>query len=156
MTTPPIQWYPGIAKPSRRNSSSVWTWCWRCEMPGSHSNSSSPVAEWVGSRYCGAEPGGYAPSATVGEVVQGAEGGAFFCNAQDGKGVAAVAQAALRAGVELNQRRRDRGMLPVQSGCSHWVSQCRQISINQPSVETASSGKCCSSWRNAAALDTHL
>jgi len=36
----------------------------------------------------------------------------FFTNAQDGKGVAAVAQAALRAGVELNQRRRDRGMLP--------------------------------------------
>jgi len=35
----------------------------------------------------------------------------FFTNAQDGKGVAAVAQA-LRAGVELNQRRRDRGMLP--------------------------------------------
>jgi len=66
-----------------------------------------------------------------------------------------VAQAALRAGVELNQRRRDRYVAPSVR-CSHWVSQCRQISINQPSVETASSGKCCSSWRNAAAaLDTH-
>lgn len=36
----------------------------------------------------------------------------FFTNAQDGKGVADVAQAAQKAGVEINQRRRDRGMLP--------------------------------------------
>lgn len=36
----------------------------------------------------------------------------FFTNAQDGKGVTAVAQAALKAGVEVNQRRQSRGMLP--------------------------------------------
>jgi len=50
-------------------------------MPSSHSNSSSQVAEWVGGKAgMGAEPGGYdsASAATVGEVVQGAEGGAFL------------------------------------------------------------------------------
>jgi ribosome biogenesis GTPase A len=36
----------------------------------------------------------------------------YFTNAQDGKGVIAVAQAALKAGVEVNQRRKSRGMLP--------------------------------------------
>ncbi|BCL35482.1 ribosome biogenesis GTPase YlqF [Nostoc sp. MS1] len=36
----------------------------------------------------------------------------LFTNAQHGQGVVAVAKAAQAAGVELNQRRRDRGMLP--------------------------------------------
>lgn len=36
----------------------------------------------------------------------------YYTNAQDGKGVAAIAQAALKAGVEINQRRKSRGMLP--------------------------------------------
>jgi len=45
-------------------------------------------------------------------------GRVFFTNAQDGKGVAAVAQAAQELGW-INQRRRDRGMLP-RPGCSHW------------------------------------
>ncbi|MEP0753835.1 ribosome biogenesis GTPase YlqF [Trichocoleus sp. Lan] len=36
----------------------------------------------------------------------------YFTDAQHGKGVAAVAQAAQAAGVEMNQRRSDRGMLP--------------------------------------------
>ncbi|WP_427160861.1 ribosome biogenesis GTPase YlqF [Aliinostoc sp. HNIBRCY26] len=36
----------------------------------------------------------------------------YFTNAQHGQGVNAVAKAAQAAGVELNQRRRDRGMLP--------------------------------------------
>ncbi|MFB2769157.1 ribosome biogenesis GTPase YlqF [Pelatocladus sp. BLCC-F211] len=36
----------------------------------------------------------------------------FFTNAQHGQGVTAVSKAAQAAGVELNQRRRDRGMLP--------------------------------------------
>jgi ribosome biogenesis GTPase A len=35
-----------------------------------------------------------------------------FTNAQHGQGVVAIAKAAQAAGVELNQRRRDRGMLP--------------------------------------------
>lgn len=37
---------------------------------------------------------------------------AYFTNAQQGQGVTAVAKAAQAAGVEINQRRRDRGMLP--------------------------------------------
>ncbi|MBD2439549.1 ribosome biogenesis GTPase YlqF [Nostoc sp. FACHB-110] len=36
----------------------------------------------------------------------------YFTNAQQGQGVTAIAKAAQAAGVELNQRRRDRGMLP--------------------------------------------
>lgn len=36
----------------------------------------------------------------------------FFTNAQDGKGVIAIAKAAQSAGVEVNQRRKSRGMLP--------------------------------------------
>jgi len=36
----------------------------------------------------------------------------YFTNAQHGQGVTAVLKAAQAAGVELNQRRRDRGMLP--------------------------------------------
>ncbi|BAY10677.1 ribosome biogenesis GTPase YlqF [Calothrix sp. NIES-2098] len=37
---------------------------------------------------------------------------AYFTNAQHGKGITAVLKAAQAAGVELNLRRRDRGMLP--------------------------------------------
>jgi ribosome biogenesis GTPase A len=36
----------------------------------------------------------------------------YFTNAQHGKGIAAVSQAAQSAGEKMNQRRRDRGMLP--------------------------------------------
>ncbi|AFZ22652.1 ribosome biogenesis GTP-binding protein YlqF [Cylindrospermum stagnale PCC 7417] len=36
----------------------------------------------------------------------------YFTNAQHGEGITAVAKAAQAAGIELNQRRRDRGMLP--------------------------------------------
>lgn len=36
----------------------------------------------------------------------------YFTDAQHGKNIVAVAQAAQAAGVEINQRRRDRGMLP--------------------------------------------
>ncbi|MFM7406652.1 MAG: ribosome biogenesis GTPase YlqF [Cuspidothrix sp.] len=37
---------------------------------------------------------------------------AYFTNAQHGQGVTAVAKAAQAAGIELNQRRQERGMLP--------------------------------------------
>lgn len=37
---------------------------------------------------------------------------AFFTNAQQGQGVVAISKAAQAAGVQLNERRRDRGMLP--------------------------------------------
>jgi ribosome biogenesis GTPase A len=36
----------------------------------------------------------------------------YFTNAQHGQGITAVAKAAQAAGIELNQRRKDRGMLP--------------------------------------------
>lgn len=37
---------------------------------------------------------------------------AYFTNAQHGQGIPAIAKAAQAAGIELNQRRKDRGMLP--------------------------------------------
>ncbi len=37
---------------------------------------------------------------------------AYFTNAQQGQGVRAIAQAAQRAGAQMNQKRRSRGMLP--------------------------------------------
>lgn len=37
---------------------------------------------------------------------------AYFTNAQQGQGVKAIAQAAQQAGAQMNQKRRDRGMLP--------------------------------------------
>ena len=37
---------------------------------------------------------------------------AYFTNAQDGKGVTDVAKVMQRAGIEINQRRKSRGMLP--------------------------------------------
>ncbi|NET00410.1 MAG: ribosome biogenesis GTPase YlqF [Sphaerospermopsis sp. SIO1G2] len=37
---------------------------------------------------------------------------AYFTNAQRGQGIPAIAKAAQAAGIELNQRRKDRGMLP--------------------------------------------
>jgi ribosome biogenesis GTPase A len=40
------------------------------------------------------------------------EENAYFTNAQHGQGVIAIAKAAQAAGVELNQRRKERGMLP--------------------------------------------
>ncbi|MBD2294227.1 ribosome biogenesis GTPase YlqF [Anabaena sphaerica FACHB-251] len=36
----------------------------------------------------------------------------YFTNAQHGQGIAAIAKAAQAAGIELNKRRKDRGMLP--------------------------------------------
>ncbi|TAE59723.1 MAG: ribosome biogenesis GTPase YlqF [Nostocales cyanobacterium] len=37
---------------------------------------------------------------------------AYFTNAQHGQGIQAIAKAAQAAGIEINQRRKDRGMLP--------------------------------------------
>jgi len=61
-----------------------------------------------------------------------------------------------KAGVEINQRRRDRGMLPrpVRAVVIGFPNVGKSALINRL---LASGGECCPSWCDAAvALDTHL
>ena len=121
MSSPPIQWYPGhIAKAERALKDQLK----RVDVVLEVRDARIPLAtehplvrEWVGSKTrvlvlnrvdmilpkvrqrwlewfkaIGEEP--------------------YFTDAQHGKGVVAVAQAASLAGVEINRRRSDRGMLP--------------------------------------------
>ena len=121
MTPPPIQWYPGhIAKAEKALKEQLKRVDVVLEVRDARiplATHHPQVAEWMGSK---------ARVLVLNRIdmilpqaqhlwikwfrAQGEE--PYFTNAQDGKGVAGVAQAALRAGVEINQRRRDRGMLP--------------------------------------------
>ena len=121
MATPAIQWYPGhIAKAEKALKEQLKRVDVVLEVLDARiplATHHPQVAQWVGSK---------ARVLVLNRVdmilpqaqqvwmkwfkAQGEE--PYFTNAQDGKGVIAVAQAALRAGVEINQRRRDRGMLP--------------------------------------------
>ncbi|MEB3828290.1 ribosome biogenesis GTPase YlqF [Phormidium sp. CCY1219] len=121
MTTPPIQWYPGhISKAQRQLKEQLKLVDVVLEVRDARiprATHHPQVPQWVGSK----------PRVLVinrldsifpaladrwdawlrdrGEVP-------FFTNAQDGTGVKEVAKAAQSAGVEVNQRRRDRGMRP--------------------------------------------
>ena len=121
MTSPPIQWYPGhIAKAQKALQEQLK----RVDVVLEVRDARIPLAthhpqvvQWVGSK---------ARVLVLNRVdmilpqtrqlwmkwFKGQEEEPYFTNAQDGKGVAAVAQAAQAAGVKINQRRRDRGMLP--------------------------------------------
>ena len=121
MTTPAIQWYPGhIAKAEKALKEQLKRVDVVLEVRDARiplATHHPQVAQWVGSK---------ARVLVLNRVdmilpqaqqvwmkwfmAQGEE--PYFTNAQDGKGVIAIAQAAMRAGVEINQRRRDRGMLP--------------------------------------------
>lgn len=121
MATPAIQWYPGhIAKAEKALKEQLKRVDVVLEVRDARiplATHHPQVAQWVGSK---------ARVLVLNRVdmilpqaqqvwlkwfkAQGEE--PYFTNAQDGKGVTPVAQAALRAGVEINQRRRDRGMLP--------------------------------------------
>jgi ribosome biogenesis GTPase A len=62
-----------------------------------------------------AKPNGYDfafSTTTVAEVFKQQGKEPYFTNAQDGKGVLDVVKVMQRAGVEINQRRKSRGMLP--------------------------------------------
>lgn len=121
MTTPPIQWYPGhIAKAERELKEQLK----RVDVVLDVRDARIPLAthhpqlsEWVGSksqvlvlnRMDMITPGARQLWASwyqqQGETP-------YFTNAQQGKGIREVAQAAQQAGVQVNQRRRDRGMQP--------------------------------------------
>ena len=121
MTSPPIQWYPGhIAKAEKALKEQLK----RVDVVLEVRDARIPLAthhpqvlEWVGnkSRLLVLNRVDMIPAAARQLWLQwfkqqGEE--PCFTDAQAGKGVAAVARATQAAGRELNQRRRDRGMLP--------------------------------------------
>jgi len=121
MTSPAIQWYPGhIAKAEKALREQLKLVDVVLEVRDARiplTTHHPQVPQWVGNktRVLVLNRIDMIPSPALRLWVewfkqQGEE--PYFTNAQDGKGVAAVAQAALKAGVEINQRRRDRGMLP--------------------------------------------
>lgn len=121
MTTPPIQWYPGhISKAEKALLEQLKLVDVVLEVRDARiplATHHPQVTQWVGSK---------ARVLVLNRVdmilpqvqqlwlrwfkTQGEE--PYFTNAQDSQGVIAVAQAALKAGVEVNQRRKSRGMLP--------------------------------------------
>ncbi|HEY9602168.1 MAG TPA: ribosome biogenesis GTPase YlqF [Allocoleopsis sp.] len=121
MTTPPIQWYPGhIAKAERELKEQLK----RVDVVLEVRDARIPLAthhpqlsQWVGnkSKVLVLNRLDMIPTAarqlwTAWFQSQGET--PYFTNAQQGKGIREVAQAAQAAGVAMNQRRRDRGMLP--------------------------------------------
>ena len=121
MTSPPIQWYPGhIAKAEKALKAQLKLVDVVLEVRDARiplATRHPQVPQWVGNkaRVLVLNRMDMIPSQSLRLWMewfkeQGEE--PHFTNAQDGKGVPAIAQAALRAGVEINQRRRDRGMLP--------------------------------------------
>ncbi|MBF2088374.1 MAG: ribosome biogenesis GTPase YlqF [Synechococcales cyanobacterium K44_A2020_017] len=121
MSSPPIQWYPGhIAKAERalaeqlkRVDVVLEVRDARIPLSTHHPN----VANWIGSREAllvmnreDMIPSEVRQQWATWFEQQGQV--AIFTNAQHGKGIAQLAQAAKVAGTAMNQRRRDRGMLP--------------------------------------------
>lgn len=121
MSSPPIQWYPGhIAKAERalaeqlkRVDVVLEVRDARIPLSTHHPN----VGNWIGSREAllvmnreDMIPSEVRQQWTAWFEQQGQV--AIFTNAQHGKGIAQLAQAAKVAGTAMNQRRRDRGMLP--------------------------------------------
>ncbi|TVQ21300.1 MAG: ribosome biogenesis GTPase YlqF [Leptolyngbya sp. DLM2.Bin15] len=121
MSSPPIQWYPGhIAKAERalaeqlkRVDVVLEVRDARIPLSTHHPN----VANWIGSREAllvmnreDMIPSEVQKQWATWFEQQGQV--AIFTNAQHGKGIAQLAQAAKVAGTAMNQRRRDRGMLP--------------------------------------------
>ncbi len=121
MTAPAIQWYPGhIAKAEKALREQLKLVDVVLEVRDARiplATHHPQVAEWVGSK----------PRLLVLNRVdmiperakqqwqawfraQGEE--PYFANAQKGQGIEAIAQATQQAGEAMNQRRRDRGMLP--------------------------------------------
>jgi len=121
MTTPPIQWYPGhIAKAEKALREQLKLVDVVLEVRDARiplSTHHPQVTQWVGSKkriLVVNRLDMILPQAQQLWLkwfrTQGEE--PYFANAQAGVGVLAIAQAALKAGVEINQRRQNRGMLP--------------------------------------------
>ncbi len=121
MTTPPIQWYPGhIAKAEKALLEQLKRVDVVLEVRDARipqSTAHPQVQQWLGTkgRVLVMNRSDMIPVAarqqwTEWFRTQGEE--PYFTDAQHGKGIDAVLQAAQTAGEQMNQRRRDRGMLP--------------------------------------------
>ncbi len=121
MTTPPIQWYPGhIAKAEKELREQLKRVDVVLEVRDARIPLSSHhprLREWVGSKarvLILNRMDMIPPRVRQGwtEWFQAQREIPYFTDAKAGNGVVAVAKAAQTAGVAVNQRRRDRGMLP--------------------------------------------
>ncbi len=121
MTTPPIQWYPGhIAKAQKALLDQLK----RVDVVLEVRDARIPIAshhpllpEWIGEKariLVLNREDQISPQASQAWQQWFREQGEvpFLTNAQQGKGVIAVAKATQSVGVAINQRRRDRGMRP--------------------------------------------
>lgn len=121
MTTPPIQWYPGhIAKAEKALQEQLKNVDVVLEVRDARiplATSHPQIQQWIGSKErvlvlnrvdMISEQARHQWTEwfkTQGETP-------YFTDAQHGKGVEAITKAAQAAGAKMNQRRRDRGMLP--------------------------------------------
>ena len=121
MTTPSIQWYPGhIAKAERDLKEQLKRVDVVLEVRDARiplSTHHPQTSQWVGSKtrlLVLNRVDMITPVARQLWVSWFRDQGEtpYFTNAQQGKGIREITQAAQAAGVELNQRRRDRGMQP--------------------------------------------
>lgn len=121
MTSPPIQWYPGhIAKAERQLLEQLKKVDVVLEVRDARiplSTHHPQMAQWLNNkgRVLVLNRMDMIPTPLRNQWIEwfDAKGEApHFTDAQHGKGVEAVSQAAQKAGAQMNQRRRDRGMLP--------------------------------------------
>lgn len=121
MTAPPIQWYPGhIAKAERQLKEQLKRVDVVLEVLDARIPLAShhpQVAEWIGAkpRVLILNRRDMIPLAVQQEWkawFAGRDEQPYFTDAKQGKGIDAVKKAAQAAGVAMNQRRRDRGLLP--------------------------------------------
>jgi len=121
MTTPPIQWYPGhIAKAEKALMEQLKRVDVVLEVRDARipqSTEHPQVQQWLGTKgrvlvlnRIDMIPTQARQQWTEWFRSQGDE--PYFTDAQHGKGIETVLHAAQRAGEQMNQRRRDRGMLP--------------------------------------------
>jgi len=121
MTSPPIQWYPGhIAKAEKALQEQLKKVDVVLEVRDARiplATRHPQVPQWIGSkeRVLILNRVDMIPPAVQQDWTKWfrAEGDQpYFTNAHQGQGVSGVAQAARQVGAKINQRRRDRGMLP--------------------------------------------
>lgn len=121
MTSPPIQWYPGhIAKAEKALREQLKLVDVVLEVRDARiplATQHPQVTQWISNKErvlvlnrLDMIPQGLRDQWTNWFRAQGEE--PYFTDAQHGKGVEAVLKAAQAAGAKMNQRRRDRGMLP--------------------------------------------
>lgn len=142
MSSPPIQWYPGhIAKAERALREQLKLVDVVLEVRDARiplSTEHPQVRQWLGNKQrvlvlnrLDMIPVQAREQWTDWFRAQGEE--PYFTDAQHGKGIEAVTKAAQAAGAQMNQRRRDRGMLPrpVRAGVIGFPNVGKSALINR-------------------------